>query len=161
VENLCFSIPELRREEPIPVNRDPQLRPILILTSNSEKHLPDAFLRRCIYYDIPFPRQDRLWAIIEAHLNATARARRQQFNEALEFFTELRLSQTGLKKKPATAELLNWLLVLNQTCASDSPLAAQEDKLRHSLSALIKNKEDRLAAEAQWQKRQPRPAEDP
>ena len=152
VENLCFTIPELRREEPIPVHRDPKLRPILILTSNSEKHLPDAFLRRCIYYDIPFPENPRLWEIIVAHLQRTARERQNQFNEALDFFLKLRRDETGLKKKPATAELLNWLLVINQICDPTQPLAQQEEKLMYSLSALIKSKEDLEAAKLQWQK---------
>jgi MoxR-like ATPase len=151
VENLCFTIPELRRGESIPVHRDPKLRPILILTSNSEKHLPDAFLRRCIYYDIPFPKKTRLWEIIDAHLQETARERYNQFNEALDFFLRLRRNETGLKKKPATAELLNWLLVINQTFDPIQPMAQQEDKLGHSLSALIKSKEDLEAAKLQWQ----------
>ena len=153
VENLCFRVPELRRQEPIAVSRDPKLRPVLILTSNSEKHLPDAFLRRCIYYDIPFPSRDELWAIVDAHLEETARARRAQFSEALDFFEDLRRSETGLKKRPATAELLDWLRVLNQNCDPDRSLAEQEEQVLHSLSALIKNKEDHQAAEARWRKR--------
>jgi len=153
VENLCFRIPELRRQEPILVSRDPRLRPILILTSNSEKHLPDAFLRRCVYYDIPFPERGRLWEIIEAHLQETARVRRAQFSEALDFFEILRGKETGLKKPPATAELLNWLLVLNQTCNPDDSLAEQEEQVLYSLSALIKNKEDNKTAADRWRKR--------
>ena len=65
----------------------------------------------------------------------------------------LRRSETGLKKRPATAELLNWLLVLNQTCDRDRSLAEQEEQVLYSLSALIKNNEDNKAAEAQWRKR--------
>ncbi|MCP4697270.1 MAG: MoxR family ATPase [Gammaproteobacteria bacterium] len=153
MENLCFNIPELRREEPIPVNPDLKLRPALILTSNSEKHLPDAFLRRCIYYDIPFPEEKtRLWEIIDAHLEEIAGKRRARFNEALDFFQQLRQNAAGLKKKPATAELLNWLLVLNQTCDPDRPLMEQQEIFLHSLGALIKSKEDRQAAEEQWKK---------
>lgn len=153
VENLSFNIPELRRQAPISVNPKPKLRPMLVLTSNSEKHLPDAFLRRCIYYDIPFPARDRLWQIVDAHLQETARRRQAQFDDALDYFEILRRSETGLKKRPATAELLNWLLVLNQICDPQQSLAEQEDHVLYSLSALIKNKEDRQAAEAQWRKR--------
>ncbi len=153
VENLSFRMPELgRRTAAITVAPDPRLRPILILTSNSEKHLPDAFLRRCIYYDIPFPEPPRLWQIIDAHLADLAAARRAQFSEALEFFAALRRTEAGLKKPPGTAELLDWLRVLERTCAPERALGDQAQTVVHSLNALIKNQEDRQAALDWWRK---------
>jgi MoxR-like ATPase len=148
VEHLSFHIPELgRRDRAIAVAADPALRPILILTSNSEKGLPDAFLRRCIYYDIPFPTDPRrLWRIVEAHLSAVLGQRRAQFNEALDLFSALRAVDTGLKKPPGTAELLDWLRVLDRELAPEQGLAAQAESVLRSLPALIKNQEDRQAA---------------
>jgi MoxR-like ATPase len=154
VDRLCFRIPELRQRDPIAINPDPRYRPILILTSNSEKHLPDAFLRRCVYYDIPFPARGRLWDIVVAHLRATAEERRTQLAQALDFFDALRQTDTGLKKRPATAELLDWLLVLTRTCDPGRPLIEQQDRVFDSLTALIKNKEDRQAAQACWRNSQ-------
>ncbi|MCP4697714.1 MAG: AAA family ATPase [Gammaproteobacteria bacterium] len=156
VENLCFLIPELGEWREIRVSPDPGLRPVLILTSNSEKHLPDAFLRRCIYYNIPFPDSDeegkkRLRDIIEAHLKDQARARKARFDEALAFFLRIREPDAGLSKKPATAELLDWLRVLNRRCNAEQPLSEQSEQAVCSLGSLIKNAEDQKQAEKLWE----------
>lgn len=154
VENLRFRIPELgHRDEAIAAAPDVGVRPILILTSNSEKSLPDAFLRRCIYFNIDFPDTDRLWRIIDAHLTDSARERRAQFNEAVDYFEQLRRPKTGLRKPPGTAELLDWLRVIGRTCAADKALADQGDELLLSLSALIKTEDDRRLAETLWRDR--------
>lgn len=116
VENMYFKIPEIRDPSTNAVVRiaaEPTMRPILILTSNSEQHLPDAFLRRCIYYNIPFPNRVRLLEIIEARVGIKA-DQTLCGKDALEIFEKLREPTSGLKKKPATAELLSWLTALRK-----------------------------------------------
>ncbi|MCP4695245.1 MAG: MoxR family ATPase [Gammaproteobacteria bacterium] len=150
VENLCFTIHELGHNRKIQVS--PKLKPILILTSNSEKHLPDAFMRRCIYYDIPFPEdKERLQEIIDLHIEELSPQHKTRFDEALDFFIRLRRPETGLKKKPATAELLNWLLILKQTCEAAKPLIEQSDSVLLSFSGLVKNVADQQAACREWE----------
>ena len=109
LEHMYFRIPELGNEK---IEADPALQPILIITSNSEKDLPDAFLRRCIYYNIPFPEPERLAEIIANRLGLHLWGSNPFLQSALDLFYRLRSPQSGLRKKPATAELLGWLLTL-------------------------------------------------
>jgi MoxR-like ATPase len=143
VENLYFRIPELGNAE---IKTDPQLSPILVLTSNSEKHLPDAFLRRCIYYHISFPDRDRLVKIVETRLGENLKQGSPFLNDALDIFAQLR--QASLRKKPATAELLNWLQVLRERFKDEeNPLASQPvDRVKETLSSLVKTQEDQERA---------------
>jgi MoxR-like ATPase len=87
-----------------------EYRPIVILTSNSEKNLPDAFLRRCIFYHIPFPDQERLREIVRRRLKLTTTFTERQIDDAIDHFLKIR--SLPLSKKPATAELLAWLRTL-------------------------------------------------
>src|SRR5437016_3016932 len=83
-------------------------RPMVIITSNNEKELPDAFLRRCFFHYIRFPDQDTMTAIIEVHFPGI---KQRLVSEALRLFYEIR-DVPGLKKKPSTSELLDWLKLL-------------------------------------------------
>ena len=83
-------------------------RPVVIITSNNEKELPDAFLRRCFFHWIAFPDRDALRAIVDAHFPGLQTA---LVEEALGLFLEVR-EAPGLKKKPSTSELLDWLRLL-------------------------------------------------
>src|SRR5580698_9875584 len=86
-------------------------RPVVIVTSNNEKELPDAFLRRCFFHYIKFPDTETMNRIVEVHFPGI---RRRLVEEALRLFFELR-EVPGLKKKPSTSELLDWLkLLLNE-----------------------------------------------
>ena len=86
-------------------------RPIVIITSNNEKELPDAFLRRCFFHYIKFPDRETMQAIIDVHFPGI---KKRLVAEALDIFYELR-EVPGLKKKPSTSELLDWLkLLLNE-----------------------------------------------
>src|SRR5262249_11440488 len=109
VETMHFRVPELGNAL---IASDPGSPPILVITSNSEKHLPDAFLRRCIYYHIPFPGRERLSRIIEARLGRFAGRAEGFLPDALDIFDRLREPAVGLRKKPATAEVLSWLAAL-------------------------------------------------
>jgi MoxR-like ATPase len=109
-------------------------RPIVIITSNSEKELPDAFLRRCVFHYIEFPDRDLMTQIVGVHHPALADSLLQQ---ALERFYELRSIET-LRKKPSTSELIDWL----QALVSAGVTAAQlEDKLPF-LGVLMKKETD-------------------
>jgi len=83
-------------------------RPIILITSNNEKELPDAFLRRCFFHYIRFPDEATMTAIIEAHYPGV---KTRLVNEALKIFYDMR-KVPGLKKKPSTSELLDWLKLL-------------------------------------------------
>lgn len=151
VEKLYFHVPELDDLGNVRIEAPIEMQPILILTSNAEKSLPDAFLRRCIYYNIPFPK-DRLRQIAEKRLATQIHAMNHFLSDALELFLELR--KGSLRKKPATAELLNWLLVLREMFQGDeNSLVQYQDKTLRTLSALVKTKDDYKLAEhilEQW-----------
>ena len=83
-------------------------RPVVIITSNNEKELPDAFLRRCFFHYIRFPDRETMEQIVQAHYPDISRS---WLREALNVFFEIR-EVNGLKKKPATSELLDWLKLL-------------------------------------------------
>lgn len=129
-------------------------KPVLILTSNSEKNLPDAFLRRCAFYHIPFPEnKDKLLAILEIKGLYDENEYRKLTEDAVEFFLNLR-KHAGLRKKPATAELIAWIELLQSININPAKkLGAEELRLlRPSLSLLGKNKEDFYRIESQLQK---------
>ncbi len=145
LEHLYFRIPELGN---VKVEADPTLQPIVIITSNSEKDLPEAFLRRCIYYNIPFPERDRLKEIVSNHLELASDSKFLQ--DAIALFERLRKS--GLRKKPATAELLSWLLAL-QGFKTEPEIVLTETNICQTLSSLIKTTEDQEKAQEivkQW-----------
>ncbi|RMG68134.1 MAG: MoxR family ATPase, partial [Bacteroidetes bacterium] len=138
LENMAFSVRETgeRFETHVPN------RPILILTSNSEKNLPDAFLRRVVYYHIPFPDKETLEQIVAKRLNLSAEFRQNMLAEAINLFMEIRRSK-GLRKPSATAELLAWVHVLDRHRIDiHSQVEEQLAKLAMSYSILAKNKED-------------------
>jgi len=144
LERMYFRIPELGG---VLIETDPALHPIVIITSNSEKDLPDAFLRRCVYYNIPFPGVDRLKQIVSGRLGLYATDSNMFINDALELFNDLRSPATGLRKNPATAELLDWMLALRDMSGNaENPLAEPELALR-TLSNLIKTAEDQKKAQ--------------
>jgi MoxR-like ATPase len=146
LEDLYFRIPELGD---VRLQANPELRPLMVLTSNSERDLPDAFLRRCVYYHIPFPDPERLAEIVALQLdNVPAESR--LVREAIELFRELR-ERGGLRKKPATAELLLWLLTLEPLLGEGAHAtglrgAEQRQAVGRSLSSLIKTADDRVRA---------------
>lgn len=115
-------------------------RPIVIITSNNEKALPDAFLRRCFFHYIRFPDADVLQQIVAVHFPDI---RQQLLKVALEVFFELR-DLPGLKKKPSTSELLDWLklLLAEQIPAEVLHQKQQQGGLMPLFGALLKNEQD-------------------
>ena len=114
-------------------------RPIVIITSNNEKELPDAFLRRCFFHYIQFPDADTMQQIVNVHFPDI---RKSLVREALTQFYELR-DTTGLKKKPSTSEVLDWLKLLMSEDLSAADLKADaNDALPRLHGALLKNEQD-------------------
>ncbi|WP_417482188.1 AAA family ATPase [Maricaulis sp.] len=115
-------------------------RPVVIITSNNEKELPDAFLRRCFFHFIAFPDEEMMRAIVEVHFPGL---KSRLLAEALKMFYEIR-AVPGVKKKPSTSELLDWLkLLLIEDI--DPALLSEKDprKLIPPLhGALLKNEQD-------------------
>ena len=157
IERLSFRVPELMNAASPGANDGEQgppiqYRPIVIITSNSEKGLPDPFLRRCVYYDIPFPKPEAMRDIVAARIKALGKGS-PMLKDALDLFYSLRREQGArLNKQPSTAELLNWLQVLlHRGVRPEDSLRAQPDLVRETASALIKNAADREKAFASVQ----------
>ena len=115
-------------------------RPIVVITSNNEKDLPDAFLRRCFFHYIKFPDMDTMRAIIDVHFPDV---QNRLVKEAMDVFFELR-DVPGLKKRPSTSELLDWIKLL---MIEDIPPEALRSGDRKDLipplhGALLKNEQD-------------------
>jgi MoxR-like ATPase len=115
-------------------------RPIIIITSNNEKELPDAFLRRCFFHYIRFPEQETMEQIVRVHYPDI---KKRLLQESMECFFELR-DLPGLKKKPSTSELLDWIKLL---VADDIPPEALRDPdtrkaIPKLYGALLKNEQD-------------------
>jgi MoxR-like ATPase len=115
-------------------------RPIVIITSNNEKELPDAFLRRCFFHYIKFPDAETMAKIVEVHFPGL---KQRLVSEAMRIFYELR-EVPGLKKKPSTSELLDWIkLLLNEDVAPETLREKDNRKLIPPLhGALLKNEQD-------------------
>jgi MoxR-like ATPase len=114
-------------------------RPVIIITSNNEKELPDAFLRRCFFHYIRFPEAETLKRIVEVHHPGIKEA---LLTTALTQFYEIR-DQPGLKKKPSTSEVLDWLkLILAEDLAPADLRRDGADALPKLHGALLKNEQD-------------------
>ena len=130
-------------------------RPIVIITSNNEKELPDAFLRRCFFHYIQFPDQEVLHQIVDVHYPGI---KKRLVSEALTQFYEIR-DTPGLKKKPSTSEALDWIRLLVAEDVDPADLrGSAKDALPQLHGALLKNEQDvhlfeRLAFLARQQSR--------
>jgi len=115
-------------------------RPIIFITSNNEKELPDAFLRRCFFHYIRFPDKETMQAIVDVHF---PQLKKRLVQAALEVFFEIR-EMPGLKKKPSTSELLDWLKLLLAEDIPPETLRAQghQAAIPPLYGALLKNEQD-------------------
>ena len=115
-------------------------RPIIVITSNNEKELPDAFLRRCFFHYIRFPDQDTMSRIVDVHFPGL---KKELLSEALGSFFQLR-ETPGLKKKPSTSELLDWIKLLVAEDIDPAVLRSQDPKKTLPIlhGALLKNEQD-------------------
>ena len=115
-------------------------RPIIIITSNNEKELPDAFLRRCFFHFINFPDRDTMRQIVDVHYPDI---KQELVQEAMEVFFDVR-SIPGLKKKPSTSELIDWLKLLMADDIPDEILKERDPSkaIPPLYGALLKNEQD-------------------
>jgi len=115
-------------------------RPIVVITSNNEKELPDAFLRRCFFHYIRFPDADTMTAIVDVHFPGL---KQQLLREALSIFYDVR-DVPGLKKKPSTSELLDWIKLLLAEDVDEQVLRERDPKklIPPLHGALLKNEQD-------------------
>jgi len=115
-------------------------RPIVMITSNNEKELPDAFLRRCFFHYIKFPDRETMQAIVDVHFPGL---KKKLLKEALDSFYQIR-DLPGLKKKPSTSELLDWLKLLVAEDIPPEALRSRDDKttIPPLHGALLKNEQD-------------------
>lgn len=138
IESMSFRVKETGQS----FSADQSYRPILVLTSNSEKNLPDAFLRRCVFYHISFPDRERLRSIIQGRLSLSSDFTPEMVDNAIRHFEEIR--ELALKKKPATAEFLAWVRILEKMKLDVSNLKPGEaEALAFTYSILAKSREDR------------------
>ena len=115
-------------------------RPVVMITSNNEKELPDAFLRRCFFHYIKFPDKETMQKIVDVHFPGL---KKDLLKEALEVFFQMR-EIPGLKKKPSTSELLDWLKLLLAEDIPPEALKAKDNKtaIPPLHGALLKNEQD-------------------
>jgi MoxR-like ATPase len=115
-------------------------RPIIIITSNNEKELPDAFLRRCFFHYIRFPDEETMTRIVDVHYPSL---KRELLAEALGAFYRVR-ETPGLKKKPSTSELLDWIKLLLAEDIPPEALRGEDPKkaIPPLYGALLKNEQD-------------------
>ena len=115
-------------------------RPIIIITSNNEKELPDAFLRRCFFHYIQFPDRDTMEAIVDVHY---PKIKKKLLRDALDIFFDIR-KIPGMKKKPSTSELIDWLKLLVSDEIPDEILknADNTKAIPPLYGALLKNEQD-------------------
>jgi MoxR-like ATPase len=143
IDQSFFAIPELENAK---IQAPDEMRPIVIITSNSEKNLPDAFLRRCIYHHIEFPDKDTLADIVGRRIGAIEKndRRRVGVNDAIDLLLKLREHSTHrLSKVPATAELISWIQALEDAGVDlTKPLKPQAAVIGGTLGALVKVQND-------------------
>jgi MoxR-like ATPase len=106
IENYRFAIKE---QDNFEIKKGDERQIVVIMTSNSEKNLPDAFLRRCVFFNIEFP-EDKLGQIVKANLGKSTKFTGKALDEILKVFNAIR--STAVRKSPATAELVSWLRIL-------------------------------------------------
>lgn len=138
IENYRFAI---REQDNYMLERGPDAQILVIMTSNSEKNLPDAFLRRCAFFHIKFPEGEQLRAIVQKHIGFIAPETETAYEELFQFFAEAR--KTVTQKKPATAELIGWLRLLSLNgYFSEKSEGRKKELLMHNLAFLVKTQED-------------------
>ena len=137
LEHLYFRVPECGN---IVLRADDRYRPIVVITSNSERDLPEPFLRRCVFHHIAFPDEETVRRIVLSHLGEHVRGLEPLLDQAVALFAELRADTAGLSRRPGLAEFLNWLVVLGHTGRPEGKLTASS--LRGTLGVLAKTADD-------------------
>ncbi|MEM6316950.1 MAG: MoxR family ATPase [Bacteroidota bacterium] len=141
LEDLTFSVTEIGKT----YQASDSNKPIIVMTSNSEKNLPDAFLRRVVFYHIPFPDARQLLAILKGKISGLSKT---NLSALVQHFEQIR-AKDDLVKKPATAELIHWAVLLQKLGFDTNKLAnmsklspTEKGQLEMSYSVLAKTRED-------------------
>ncbi len=137
IESYRFRIKE-QNNYPIKANREQRI--VVVMTSNSERNLPDAFLRRCVFYHIPFPSNAQLLEIVRSQLGGDTRFAESFLDECIRFFETVR--RQSVRKPPATAELMAWLRILELREVYEKDEGARNRYMIDNLAVLIKTRED-------------------
>lgn len=137
IDRFAFSIKEQNNYR-IDKAADQQI--VVIMTSNSEKNLPDAFLRRCVFYHIPFPDEELLLSIVQSQLGEGTKFTEQALKTIIRTFNEIR--ENAVRKKPATAELMSWIRILELRDYLEAGNEDQRRIMKQNLSVLVKTQED-------------------
>jgi len=140
LELMYFKIPQLDLDEPIKPPKD--MFPIVIMTSNTEKQMPDAFLRRCVFHYIEFPKPALMQDIVERRLPRIARQSSAFIKDAIDLFYKLRSDTSDFIKKPSTGELLVWISVMREMSPHLENPMQDKGKVLNALGALIKHEDD-------------------
>ncbi|MEL6698359.1 MAG: MoxR family ATPase [Bacteroidota bacterium] len=158
LENMAFEVPEIPaetygQEGTTHFQAERAMRPIVVITSNGEKNLPDAFLRRCVFFHIPFPSEEKLLEIVRTRLYTDAQTLRFDPNQELPFLIQhfQTIRELCQKKKPATSDLLSWLQILDyykeldvqQLNFQEALTDGERDLLMTIYTVLVKNQIDR------------------
>lgn len=142
IEEYTFRIKELN----LRFRKADDKQVLILMTSNSEKNLPDAFLRRCVFYHIPFPDSDLLFQIAQKQLGGATPFTEKALRELITVFERIR--DASVRKPPATAELIGWLKMLSIKDYMQQSNDRQNDLILNNLSVLVKTKEDLAAVRA-------------
>ncbi len=150
IDRLSFRVRELGNQK---VDVNPDLRPIVIITSNSERDLPKPFLRRCIYYHMHFPKDTNvLRQIAEKRVGKRYKNNNNLLADALDLFHHIRY-EVNLNHQPGLAELLDWLTDLSSHNPDKNARLPDMPQARASFkNALLKEKDDQLQADDDWEK---------
>ena len=143
LEHLYFRVPECGNAV---LRADDRYRPIVVITSNSERDLPEPFLRRCMFHHIGFPDMDTVRCIALNRLGSHVRGLEPLLDEAVSLFAELRAESAGLSRRPGLAEFLNWLIVLNEHWSTEGRLTFRT--VRGTIGVLAKTAADVQRANA-------------
>jgi MoxR-like ATPase len=137
IDKFSFGIKEQNSYQ---LHKSPAQQIAVIMTSNSEKNLPDAFLRRCVFYHIPFPNDDILAKIVKSQLGEGSKYTDDALDAIIATFNEVR--ENAVRKKPATAELLSWIRILELRDYLEADEKAKRKIMKQNLSVLVKTQED-------------------
>jgi MoxR-like ATPase len=137
IDKFSFGIKEQNSYQ---LHKSPEQQIAVIMTSNSEKNLPDAFLRRCVFYHIPFPSDDILAKIVKSQLGEGSKYTDDALDAIIATFNEVR--ENAVRKKPATAELLSWIRILELRDYLEADEKAKRKIMKQNLSVLVKTQED-------------------
>lgn len=160
IEQLCFDIPELQANVSLSDN-DLQYQPIVIFTSNSERALPEAFLRRCVYHHLQFPafvndensNEVTINKIVESRLGNRYKGENELIDDSINWFKFLRNEVQGIERKPSLAEFLNWIEYLLITNSDKTKLNFESKSVIRSVNnILLKNPKDQQQSK-EWLQR--------